>query len=140
MENKLSTAYSKLPPEERCCYQQAVADTKDTLTVYGHGCFALLPYDESHWREIRRACGAWKFKICHSEGIDQDHDSGIYDVDRTYWDEDILPSQCILEDGKVIGFVHPKGGFFIIDSVTYRNYDANRYSTVNETSYRLVEK
>jgi len=134
----LALKYTELPEQERTCYQPT-DNSEGALTIDGYGSFAPAPYGEKDWNTIKKASSTWRYRICHATGIDQDHDSGIYDVDRDYWNESAFPSHCILKDGSVIGFVHSPGCYFIIGSITSHCDDFSSGSIVDRTTYWLVK-
>ena len=137
----LNLPYDQLPEAEQYCYQPASEGDEGAQEVRGIGFFAKKPYAPALKDHIIDTCNTWVFHISSSHGISQDHDSGIHDVEHHKHDVNIMPSNCVVLDNKVIGFIDSEGRDYLIASPKNRwIYDKGYGSTVDYTDYGIAKR
>ena len=125
----------------KVCYQPTDSAGEAAVEVADLGYFAPAAYGADVAPLLQAACSEWKIRMYHAEGIDQDHDSGIYDIDRETKDIALNPENCILLDGKVVGFIDDsKERYYIFDGVVKWFYDYGHGDVVDRSTYLLMKK
>ena len=136
--------YDALPEEEKVCYQPATAQATGAVEIEELGHFAPAPYDRALWESIRATCLAYFMELRVLQGIDQDHDSGIYDVDCDEYLLLLTPKNCVLQDGAVVAFIfeaEPRYVFdFKIGKKTSWTINRGHADVVDKRIYTLVER
>ena len=129
------------------CYR--LTEAEDGLVVASFGRFAeqeIAPEDEAL---LRKAVNAYYLEIRYTAGLDANSDNGIQSVSTSKETITFAPADCILKEGKVIGFVYDGKPFLIGNDAYNSTHDINLTSRetgpygedeVDETNYYLKKK
>lgn len=140
-DEKLELPFSELADEDKVCYQPASENEENAIELTDLGWFAPKMYTEKDKESIVAICKEWVFSIYSSYGIDQDHDSGIYDVDHDQKYAHVRPINCVLVNGKVVALVDRKGRPYKIGKLGTQWMEDNGHgSTVDCVSYSITHR
>lgn len=129
------------------CYKPTEAE--DGLAVSSLGRYTVQEVSPKEEALLQKAVNAYYLEIRYTAGLDANSDNGIQSVSTSKETITFAPADCILKEGKVIGFVYD-GKPFLIGNDTYNSTHNINLTTretgpygedeVDETNYYLKKK
>jgi hypothetical protein len=129
------------------CYRPTEAE--DGLAVASLGRYAEQEVTSKDEALLRKAVNAYYLEIRYTVGLDANSDNGIQSVSTSKETITFAPADCILKEGKVIGFVYDGKPFLIGNDRYNSSHNINLTSRgtgpygedeVDETNFYLKKR